>query len=179
MNIEEDHMLYEEAIEGLLRLKTFDSQTSLNSSSSSSCSSDWRPEFRLPPVSQILMPQDTVDNYIPFCSLSPKPTRRRGRPRKPEYVESIKKGHSNHTFVNMGYHKPRWNDNERKDLLEAIVKEKNLDDMSTICWERISAEVGRATKACKDQWRRELLPNIRKKFQTRGQESKEIRNNEK
>jgi hypothetical protein len=44
------------------------------------------------------------------------------------------------------------------------VREKNLDDMSTICWERIAAVVGRATKACKDQWRREVLPNIRSRF---------------
>ncbi|KAI9355269.1 hypothetical protein BD770DRAFT_391580 [Pilaira anomala] len=32
--------------------------------------------------------------------------------------------------------------------------------MTTIRWDRISLAVGRAKKACKDQWRREVLPNL-------------------
>lgn len=58
--------------------------------------------------------------------------------------------------------KPRWQEAERLELLEAIVKEKKLDDMTTIRWDRISLAVGRAKKACKDQWRREVLPNLMK-----------------
>ncbi|KAI7903069.1 uncharacterized protein BX663DRAFT_509447 [Cokeromyces recurvatus] len=56
--------------------------------------------------------------------------------------------------------KPRWQDHERQDLLEAIVRVKSLDDMATIPWDAISKSVGRAKKACKDQWRRELLPYL-------------------
>lgn len=62
------------------------------------------------------------------------------------------------------HNKPRWQEAERLELLEAIVKEKNLDDMATIRWDRISLAVGRAKKACKDQWRRELLPNLMRGF---------------
>ncbi|KAI9273595.1 hypothetical protein BY458DRAFT_570422 [Sporodiniella umbellata] len=180
MNVADDGTaLYEQAIEGLLRLKTFDSQISLHSNSSS-CSSEWRQELRLPPVSQILLPMDSEDDY---CSSSYSPSlysisshsaslsssspsrsmlsRRRGRPKKSEMTETIKKKRSVHSFISVAQQKPRWNDAEKQYLLEAIVKEKKLDDMSTISWDRISAVVGRATKACKDQWRRELLPNIR------------------
>jgi hypothetical protein len=60
--------------------------------------------------------------------------------------------------------KPRWQEAERLELLEAIVKEKNLDDMTSIRWDLISLAVGRAKKACKDQWRRELLPNLMRRF---------------
>ncbi|KAI8070969.1 hypothetical protein BC940DRAFT_362255 [Gongronella butleri] len=56
--------------------------------------------------------------------------------------------------------KPRWKDAERIDLFRAIVKEKRLDDMTSIAWDRIAAAVGRAKKACKDQWRREVLPTL-------------------
>ncbi|KAI8090032.1 uncharacterized protein BX664DRAFT_386424 [Halteromyces radiatus] len=56
--------------------------------------------------------------------------------------------------------KPRWQETERKNLLKAIVKEKQLDDMTSFSWDRISLAVGRAKKACKDQWRREVLPAL-------------------
>jgi hypothetical protein len=62
--------------------------------------------------------------------------------------------------------KPRWQDSERLDLLEAIVKDKKLDDMKTIRWDRIAVAVGKAKKACKDQWRREILPNLMKNLKS-------------
>lgn len=58
--------------------------------------------------------------------------------------------------------KPRWKDNERLSLLKAIVKEKQLDDMTSFSWDKIALAVGRAKKACKDQWRREVLPALMK-----------------
>ncbi|KAG0182591.1 hypothetical protein DFQ28_002762 [Apophysomyces sp. BC1034] len=58
--------------------------------------------------------------------------------------------------------KPRWQKSERLGLLRAIVKEKELDDMATFRWDQIAMSVGRAQKACKDQWRREILPNLLK-----------------
>ncbi|SAM00349.1 hypothetical protein [Absidia glauca] len=60
--------------------------------------------------------------------------------------------------------KPRWQEAERLDLLKAIVKEKHLDDMTSFSWDRISLVVGRAKKACKDQWRREILPALLEKL---------------
>lgn len=106
--------------------------------------------------------------------------RRRGRPRKPPVVVSapdVARHNTNEmklidmscyfneeqqqqTTLNTPSPKPRWQDAERLELLEAIVKEKELDDMTTIRWDRISLAVGRAKKACKDQWRREVLPNL-------------------
>ncbi|KAI9307140.1 hypothetical protein BJ944DRAFT_238119 [Cunninghamella echinulata] len=56
--------------------------------------------------------------------------------------------------------KPRWKENERINLLKAIVKEKQLDDMTSFSWDKIALAVGRAKKACKDQWRREVLPAL-------------------
>ncbi|KAI8377716.1 uncharacterized protein BYT42DRAFT_571345 [Radiomyces spectabilis] len=56
--------------------------------------------------------------------------------------------------------KPRWQDAERLELLEAIVQDKQLNNMATFRWDRISMAVGRAKKACKDQWRREVLPAL-------------------
>lgn len=102
--------------------------------------------------------------------------RRRGRPKKNEIkIVDMTYNYANETGTNnilLGNgcpsNKPRWQEAERLELLEAIVKEKELDDMSTIRWDRISLAVGRAKKACKDQWRREILPNM-----MRGLRSKE------
>ncbi|CAO3592646.1 unnamed protein product [Absidia cylindrospora] len=60
--------------------------------------------------------------------------------------------------------KPRWQETERMDLLKAIVKEKQLDDMKSFSWDKISLAVGRAKKACKDQYRREVLPALMEKL---------------
>lgn len=106
-----------------------------------------------------------------FLSRAATFTRRRGRPRKnviptpetPIYDEGL----SIHTGSNFSTTpspiKPRWQDAEKRELIEAIVKEKNLDDMASIRWDRISMTVGRAKKACKDQWRRVLLPDLLKR----------------
>ncbi|KAI7888380.1 uncharacterized protein EV154DRAFT_604818 [Mucor mucedo] len=102
--------------------------------------------------------------------------RRRGRPKKSALTAVVDKNEikivdMTYNYANESSHhqgspscnnKPRWQEAERLELLEAIVKEKELDDMTTIRWDRISLAVGRAKKACKDQWRRELLPNILK-----------------
>jgi hypothetical protein len=56
--------------------------------------------------------------------------------------------------------KPRWNNTERCSLFKAIIKDKQLDNMATFNWDKIAIDVGRARKACKDQWRREVLPAL-------------------
>ncbi|KAJ2957427.1 hypothetical protein NQZ79_g6849 [Umbelopsis isabellina] len=56
--------------------------------------------------------------------------------------------------------KPRWNNKERCNLFMAVIKDRELDDMSIYNWEKIASKVGRARKACKDQWRREVLPAL-------------------
>ncbi|KAI7849422.1 hypothetical protein BDC45DRAFT_276734 [Circinella umbellata] len=58
--------------------------------------------------------------------------------------------------------KPRWQDPERGVLFKAIIQAKNLEDMSTFNWDKIAKVVGRCGKACKDQWRREILPALKK-----------------
>lgn len=100
--------------------------------------------------------------------------RRRGRPKKSNLVITDIKNEIKIVDMTLNYasknepngspssNKPRWQEVERLELLEAIVKEKELDDMTTIRWDRISLAVGRAKKACKDQWRREILPNLLK-----------------
>ncbi|OBZ91496.1 hypothetical protein A0J61_00462 [Choanephora cucurbitarum] len=110
-------------------------------------------------------------------TLSLHPQRQRGRPKRNKHVDvpeprkyspSIA-SHASSSTVSLALsghstiktkNKPRWQDSERQELMEAIVKEKNLDDMSTIPWDKISKAVGRAKKACKDQWRREVLPGL-------------------
>ncbi|KAI9491863.1 hypothetical protein BDB00DRAFT_830957 [Zychaea mexicana] len=62
--------------------------------------------------------------------------------------------------------KPRWQDPERLTLFRAIVREKQLDDMTTFHWDKIAKAVGRAGKACKDQWRREILPTLTKNIKS-------------
>ena len=58
--------------------------------------------------------------------------------------------------------KPRWQDLERGILFKAIIQDKHLGDMSTFNWDKIAKVVGRCGKACKDQWRREILPALKK-----------------
>ena len=58
--------------------------------------------------------------------------------------------------------KPRWQDPERDILFKAIIRDKHLEDMSTFNWDKIAKLVGRCGKACKDQWRREILPALKK-----------------
>ncbi|CAO3698703.1 unnamed protein product [Rhizopus stolonifer] len=58
--------------------------------------------------------------------------------------------------------KPRWSMEDRARLIYAIIKDKQLDDMTTFDWNSISSHVHRNHKACKDQWRREILPVLHK-----------------
>lgn len=60
--------------------------------------------------------------------------------------------------------KPRWTAEMRESLLKAIITYKNLDDMTSFHWSQIGKQVGRSGKACKDQWRRALLPKIQQTF---------------
>lgn len=124
---------------------------------------------------------------------------RRGRPRKPNSTTSSSSGNSKKNkeikIINCGEYektsaatnpceenitvvsnKPRWQDSERQNLIEAIVHEKKLDDMTSIPWDKVSRVVGRAKKACKDQWRREVLPSLLKGF-VRGGNNKNNNNN--
>ncbi|OAD77973.1 hypothetical protein PHYBLDRAFT_141831 [Phycomyces blakesleeanus NRRL 1555(-)] len=59
--------------------------------------------------------------------------------------------------------KPRWQDSERLVLLEAIVHDKALDDLSTFRWDWISLTVGKAKPACKEQWLCDVLPALLQK----------------
>lgn len=123
----------------------------------------------------------SVHSFLSTCTLqqSNQPSfrtlihnRRRGRPKKKlsaKMNQDLKIVNYDHvtpvtTTVGFAINKPRWQDSERQDLIEAIVKEKSLDDMSTIPWDNVSMAVGRAKKACKDQWRRELLPGLLRGF---------------
>ncbi|GAA5808897.1 hypothetical protein MFLAVUS_002296 [Mucor flavus] len=147
---------------------------SLNDDTASiySCSS-YQPSL-IPPLST-----STSFSSVRSCASSTKSTqkaslltraatftgRRRGRPRKTTEIKIVDMScyYPNESAeIPPPSNKPRWQEAERLELLEAIVKEKELDDMTTIRWDRISLAVGRAKKACKDQWRRELLPNIMK-----------------
>ncbi|GAN08828.1 hypothetical protein MAM1_0226d08345 [Mucor ambiguus] len=60
--------------------------------------------------------------------------------------------------------KPRWTAEMRESLLKAVITYKNLDDMTSFHWSQIGKQVGRSGKACKDQWRRALLPKIQQTF---------------
>jgi hypothetical protein len=60
--------------------------------------------------------------------------------------------------------KPRWSPQLRETLLKAVIAYKNLDDMTSFHWCQIGKQVGRSGKACKDQWRRALLPKIQQTF---------------
>ncbi|KAI9249640.1 hypothetical protein BY458DRAFT_525412 [Sporodiniella umbellata] len=58
--------------------------------------------------------------------------------------------------------KPRWSMEDRVQLIQAIIQDKQLDDMTTFDWNTIATGVQRNHKACKDQWRREILPLLQK-----------------
>ncbi|KAI9478453.1 MAG: hypothetical protein EXX96DRAFT_248595 [Benjaminiella poitrasii] len=168
-----------EAIEGLLRLqgKQRDTSTFLFNPPERSLPSPPSPSLPSP----ILLPPIRED-----CFISSR--HRRGRPRTNQMIaknDGLKilnltaSEYASHTTTTtakrnetkkvgkrpgreglLTSNKPRWQNHERQGLLEAIVREKCLDDMTTIPWDAISKSVGRAKKACKDQWRRELLPYL-------------------
>ncbi|OAD69103.1 Homeodomain-like DNA binding domain-containing transcription factor [Phycomyces blakesleeanus NRRL 1555(-)] len=82
-----------------------------------------------------------------------------------EMSKSKRQSHPSSQRNSTGLLKPRWKDAERLRLFQAIVKDKLLDDMASFHWDKIAVEVGRPKKACKDQWRRELLPNFMARMQ--------------
>jgi hypothetical protein len=61
--------------------------------------------------------------------------------------------------------KPRWTTDMRKKLFHIVVEQKKLADMATFEWATIGKQVGRSGKACKDQWRRALLPKLQQSFE--------------
>ncbi|CAO3701627.1 hypothetical protein G6F70_001683 [Rhizopus microsporus] len=61
-----------------------------------------------------------------------------------------------------GKKKPRWSAEDRMQLIMAIIEDKKLGDMTTFNWEHVATRVNRGSKACKDQWRREILPALQK-----------------
>lgn len=61
--------------------------------------------------------------------------------------------------------KPRWSNPMKNALLEAVIEQKELSDMATFNWAAIGKQVGRSGKACKDQWRRAILPKLQQLFE--------------
>lgn len=61
--------------------------------------------------------------------------------------------------------KPRWSNPMRHTLLLAIIEQKELADMATFNWAAIGKQVGRSGKACKDQWRRAILPKLQQMYE--------------
>jgi hypothetical protein len=57
--------------------------------------------------------------------------------------------------------KPRWTQEEKAALFEAVVRHKSLNVMHTFDWGAIGADIGQGDKACKDQWRRGVLQKLR------------------
>lgn len=70
-----------------------------------------------------------------------------------------------------GREKPRWTVDMRKKLFRVVTTQKKLADMATFDWDAIGRQVGRPGKACKDQWRRALLPKLEQSFETYSQYS--------
>ncbi|KAL9553941.1 hypothetical protein PS6_003662 [Mucor atramentarius] len=133
------------------------------------------------------IPQQATRKTLRRTTACTFPANRRGRPRKnpntatttsTNATTTSKKGSKNkkkdeteikiikseYEKTNAAFvpNKPRWQDSERQTLIEVIVQEKELDNMSTIPWDKVSKVVGRAKKACQDQWRREILPHLLK-----------------
>ncbi|KAI9475703.1 MAG: hypothetical protein EXX96DRAFT_638934 [Benjaminiella poitrasii] len=63
-----------------------------------------------------------------------------------------------------GKEKPRWSIGMREALFNAVIAQKGLTDMASFDWAEIGRQIGRSGKACKDQWRRALLPKLQQSF---------------
>jgi hypothetical protein len=61
--------------------------------------------------------------------------------------------------------KPRWSNPMRHALLMAIIEQKELSEMASFNWASIGKQVGRSGKACKDQWRRAILPKLQHMYE--------------
>ncbi|KAI8138900.1 hypothetical protein BJV82DRAFT_673244 [Fennellomyces sp. T-0311] len=120
---------------------------SMYTGSTDSFSSDMSIDGPLPPIK--LESSDKQSTHHRRRSASPSPA---------ECSSSSCSGHRSGP-------KPRWQPKEREKLFEEIVRLRELEKMSSFDWDQISDDVfqgRRAGKACKDQWRREILPNLRR-----------------
>lgn len=75
----------------------------------------------------------------------------------------IAANHRNTSAAAAALTRPRWSADERLQLFLAVAEQKQLTDMSTFDWDKISKKftvVERTNKSCKDQWRREVYKSI-------------------
>lgn len=136
------------AAASLLNLQSFGQSDSDNSMCSSISSIRTSSPVTLNSMDDIDSSQPADDNYI-------KKKLRSSAKYTPLTVKSAVVSSRRHDKK-----KPRWNNAERSNLFMAIIKDKQLDNMASYNWEKIAIDVGRARKACKDQWRREVLPTF-------------------
>ncbi|KAI7900250.1 uncharacterized protein BX663DRAFT_563181 [Cokeromyces recurvatus] len=78
----------------------------------------------------------------------------------------------------MGKEKPRWSVEMREALFNAVIAHKGLMDMASFDWPVIGKQIGRSGKACKDQWRRALLPKLQQTFEASSQREQEEKSTE-
>ncbi|KAI8328571.1 hypothetical protein BC941DRAFT_444666 [Chlamydoabsidia padenii] len=63
------------------------------------------------------------------------------------------------TTTTHGVTKPRWSDEERAKLIQAVIQEKKLNDPTSFLWHRISLSVPHhSSRACQDRWFNDMLP---------------------
>jgi hypothetical protein len=145
------------AAASLLDLQTTgqsDSEYHSSSSSQSVCMSSPVPGLTLESTSIALNANDVNANNQ---MVDRNAMRKRLRPSRSTPLPSKTVLRTSHEYEKK---KPRWNNKERCNLFMAIIRDRELDDMSTYNWDKIASKVGRARKACKDQWRREVLPAL-------------------
>ncbi|KAI8080008.1 uncharacterized protein BX664DRAFT_376736 [Halteromyces radiatus] len=74
-----------------------------------------------------------------------------------------------------GISKPRWTDKERHDLLLAVIKEKQLDDMTTFDWDHISKVVKKQSRqSCQDLWYNEMLSSLMTMYHSNNSDSSSL-----
>jgi hypothetical protein len=64
------------------------------------------------------------------------------------------------TAITQGVAKPRWSDEERSKLVQAVIHEKALDKPASFHWPRIAHAVSphHSSQACQDRWVKGMLP---------------------
>ncbi|KAI8370121.1 hypothetical protein EDC96DRAFT_573639 [Choanephora cucurbitarum] len=82
-----------------------------------------------------------------------------------EEEEEEEEGPTKDKQGDIGREKPRWTQEMKASLFRVIVAHKGLSDMASFDWTAIGQEVGRPGKACKDQWRRAILPKLQQSFE--------------
>ncbi|KAI8072358.1 hypothetical protein BC940DRAFT_316522 [Gongronella butleri] len=83
-------------------------------------------------------------------------------------------GRASSVNVSQGISKPRWSDHERKLLVLALIKEKQLDKIDTFPWQTVAKRLRKPTaaNACRHQWRHHLLPKMTSFYQSRRHKKK-------